>query len=84
MAGESLPPQLAQVAQKGGATVAAGGGVWIWLAENQQAIAALGVLVGIAVAVAGLIVNWIYLHKRSKPWRVRLKPNIRGAMPPKE
>lgn len=58
--------QAAQFAQKGGSTVAAGGGVWLWLAENQQAIAALGVLVGIVVAIAGLIVNWVYLHKKSK------------------
>lgn len=58
--------QLAQAAQKSGATVAAGGGVWIWLAENQQAIAALGVLIGIALGVAGFIVNWVYQHKRSK------------------
>ena len=61
-----VPQQAAQVAQKTGATVAAGGGVWIWLAENQQAIAALGVMVGAAVAIVGLIVNWVYLHKKSK------------------
>lgn len=58
--------QFAQMAQKGGATVAAGGGVWIWLAENQQAIAALGVLIGIVLGVAGFIVNWVYQHRRSK------------------
>ena len=60
------PQQVAQAAEKTGAAVAAGGGFWLWLAENQQAIAALGVLVGIAVAVAGFIVNWVYQHKRSK------------------
>lgn len=62
----SIPQQVAQIAQKAGATVSAGGGVWLWLAENQQAIAALGVIVGIVVAIAGFAVNWIYQHKRSK------------------
>lgn len=60
------PQQVAQAAERGGATVAAGGGIWLWLAENQQAIAALGVLIGIALGVAGFIVNWIYLHKKHK------------------
>lgn len=59
-------PQFAQAAEKSGAAVAAGGGIWLWLAENQQAIAALGVLVGVAVGVLGLLVNWYYLHKKSK------------------
>ena len=62
----TLTQQAAQVAQKGGSAVATGGGVWLWLAENQQAIAALGVLVGIVVAIAGFAVNWHYQHKRSK------------------
>lgn len=62
----SLPQQAAQFAQKGGATVSAGGGAWLWLAENQQAIATLGVLIGIVIAVAGFAVNWWYQHKRSK------------------
>ena len=60
------PQEVAQFAQKAGATVSTGGGVWLWLAENQQAIAAVGVLVGIAVALAGFAVNWHYQHKRSK------------------
>lgn len=63
---QTAAQQVAQVAQKSGATVAAGGGVWIWLAENQQAIATLGVMIGAAVAVIGLGVNWYYLHKKSK------------------
>ena len=58
--------QIAQTTNKAGATLAAGGGVWIWLAENQQAIATLGVLIGIVLGVAGFIVNWVYQHKRSK------------------
>ena len=61
--------QIAQTAQKGGAAVSAGGGVWLWLAENQQAIAALGVLVGIVIAVAGFAVNGWYQHQRSKKGR---------------
>ena len=60
------PQYIAQGAQKAGATVSAGGGVWLWLADNQQAIAALGVLVGIAVGLIGLAVNVYYQHKRSK------------------
>lgn len=60
------PQQVAQVAEKGGATVATTSGFWIFLAENHQAIAALGVLVGIAVGIFGLAVNWWYLHQKSK------------------
>lgn len=63
---DTLTQSAAQVAQKAGATVSAGGGVWLWLAENQQAVATLGVLVGIVVAVAGFFVNLYYQHKRSK------------------
>ena len=62
----NIPQQVAQIAQKGGATVSAGGGIWLWLAENQQAIATLGVIVGIVIGVAGFGVNWWYQHKRSK------------------
>lgn len=56
--------QVAQKVQYMGAGVATGSGAW--LAANYQAIAALGVLVGIAVGVVGLLVNWYYLHKKSK------------------
>jgi hypothetical protein len=60
------PQQLAQAAERGGATVAVSSGVWGWMAENHQAIATLGVLVGIAVGIIGLAVNWWYLHRNSK------------------
>ena len=62
----NVPQQVAQIAQKGGATVSAGGGVWLWLAENQQAIAALGVIAGVVIGLAGFAVNVYYQHKRSK------------------
>jgi hypothetical protein len=58
--------QAAQVAHKGGVAAATGGGLWLWLAENQQAIAALGVVVGIVLGVAGFAVNWWYLHRKGK------------------
>lgn len=60
------PQGAAQFAQKGGATLSAGGGVWLWLAENQQSIAALGVLAGILIGLIGLAVNIYFQHKRSK------------------
>ena len=66
------PPAVQQIAvsaERIGATVAAGGGMWIWLAENQQAIAALGILIGIVLGVAGFAVNWWYLHRNSKKGR---------------
>lgn len=60
------PQQFAVGAERAGAATAAGGGMWLWLAENQQAIATLGVLVGIAVGLVGLAVNWYYLHRDDK------------------
>ncbi len=62
----TLTQQAAQFAHKGGTTIAAGGGIWVWLAENQQPIATLGIIVGILLGVAGFVVNWVYQHKRSK------------------
>lgn len=41
-----------------GAAVSAGSGFWGWLAENHQALAALGVLIGIAVALTGLAIQF--------------------------
>lgn len=58
--------QGAQIAQKGGAMTATGSGFWIFLAENHQAIATLGVIVGIVLGVAGFAVNWWYLHRNSR------------------
>lgn len=59
--------QIAQKVQYAGAGIATGsGGVAPVLAENYQAIAALGVIVGIVVGIAGLLINWYYLHKKSK------------------
>ena len=40
-----------------GAGLSTGSGVWGWLAENHHALASLGVLVGIAVAVTGLAIQ---------------------------
>jgi membrane protein DedA with SNARE-associated domain len=65
--------QVAQAAERGGSTVAVGGGMWIWLAQNQEAIAALCAIVGLAVAVAGFAVHWWYLHRDSKQKRNRRK-----------
>ena len=60
------PAQAAQAAKNTGAAVATGGGIWLWLAENQQAIATLGVLFGIVVGALGLGINWYYLHRDSR------------------
>jgi hypothetical protein len=46
--------------------MATGSGAWLWLAENHQAVATVGVLIGIALGVAGFAVNWWYLHRNSK------------------
>lgn len=62
----SGPVQVAQSAERLGSATAAGGGMWIWLAENHEAIAALGVIIGAVVAVAGFGVHWWYLHRNSK------------------
>lgn len=58
--------QVAQSLERAGAATATTGGLWMWLGENHDAIAALGVLVGAAVGVAGLILHWWYLHRHSK------------------
>lgn len=58
--------QGAQVAQKGGAAVATTGGLWVWLAENAQAIGVLCAMIGALVAIGGFLVNWYYRHKASK------------------
>lgn len=60
------PQHVAQVAQKGGATVAFSSGVMGWLAENHQAIASLGVFAGILIGLIGLGANIYYQHQRSK------------------
>ena len=52
--------------QYGGSTVAAGGGFMAFLNENAQAIGALVGLGGLAVAVAGFGIGWIYKHKHYK------------------
>lgn len=52
-------------AQLGGG-LALGSGVTAKLAENYDAIASLGVLVGIAVGVVGLLVQLHYQKKRDK------------------
>lgn len=50
-----------------GSGTAVGGGSWLlWLAENHHAIASLGVIVGSACAVLGLLVTIYYKHKASK------------------
>lgn len=56
--------QLAQKTQYVGAGLATGSGAW--LTAHYQAIAALGVISGVIVGVVGLLVNWYYLHKKSK------------------
>ena len=43
-----------------------GGGLWLWLGDNAQAIGAVGVLIGIILGVATFIVNWYYRHKTYK------------------
>lgn len=63
--------QTAVLAERGGSTIAAGGGMMMWLSENHDAIAALGVIVGSVMAVAGFIVHWLYLHRGSKERRRR-------------
>lgn len=56
---------IAKVAEQGGAAVAVGSGLMRWLADNQSAIASIGVLAGIAIGLAGLLVNWYYQRKRT-------------------
>lgn len=66
-----MTQQLAITAERGGSALAAGGGMWLWLAEHQQAIGALCALGGLAIALAGFIVHWAYLHRGSKEKRRR-------------
>lgn len=55
--------QLAVIAERGGAALAATSSVWAWLAENHNAIAAACAMGSLAVAVAGFCVHWWYLHR---------------------
>lgn len=61
-----LMQQVAVTAERGGGVLVASGGVWLWLAEHQQAIGALCALGGLVVALAGFFVHWAYLHRGSK------------------
>lgn len=45
-----------------GASITAGSGVLAWLSENHTLIASLGVLVGMVIGFAGLIIN----HRANK------------------
>ena len=45
-----------------GAGLSAGGGVLAWLSENHTLLASLGVLVGMVIGFAGLIIN----HRANK------------------
>lgn len=55
--------KIAVLAERGGVTAALGGSTWIWLAENQQAIAALCAILGAVIGAVGFAVHWWYLHR---------------------
>ncbi|WP_461521604.1 hypothetical protein [Porticoccus sp.] len=50
----------------GGTMTAIGSGVTRWLTENYQVFASLGILCGIGVGVAGILINRHYQKKRDK------------------
>lgn len=59
--------KVAAITVATGSGAAFGGGVWLkFLADNHQAIASLGIIVGGICAVLGLIVTVYYKHKAHK------------------
>lgn len=49
-----------------GASVSTASGLWGWLGENHQVLASIGVLVGIAVGITGLVVQLYSVKQREQ------------------
>lgn len=47
-----------------GASVSTGSGLWGWLGDNDGELAAVGVLIGIAVGITGLVIQVIFHRRR--------------------
>lgn len=49
-----------------GASVSTGSGLWGWLGNNHGELAAVGVLIGIAVGIFGLVVQVTFHRRRER------------------
>ena len=49
-----------------GASVSTGSGLWGWLGDNHGELAAVGVLIGIAVGIFGLVIQVIFHRRRER------------------
>lgn len=60
-----------------GAGLSTTSGLWMWLGYNHEALASLGVLIGIVVGVIGLVIQAIAFHRREM--RETIEHHIRIA-----
>lgn len=63
---EEIVPLLPKFVTQGGAWTAAGSGLWAWMGNNYQQIGAVGVLVGIAVGIIGLVMQFFSNRRRDR------------------
>lgn len=59
---DEVIPVLPKLMTQGGAITATGGGLWTWLGNNYQQVGTIGVLIGIGVGLAGLLMT----HKSNR------------------
>lgn len=63
---DKLAQATGQKVTLAGASLSTGSGLWGWLGDNHGELAAVGVLVGIAVGITGLVIQVIFHRRRER------------------